>query len=58
MKKESSRARATLLKTKSSRVGAMLMKRKALELEQCHFYDGSAALFFSLRHFSHMSEIA
>jgi len=43
MKKESSGAGATLMKTKSSRAGAMFMKRAA-EPELRHFYDGSAAL--------------
>jgi len=40
------RAGATLMKTKSSRVGAgvMFMKRRAPKLELCHFYDCSAAL--------------
>jgi len=33
MKKKSSRARATLMKTKSSGAGAMSMKRRAPELE-------------------------
>jgi len=46
MKKESSgaRARATLIKAKSSGAGAMFMKRRAPEPELCHFYDGSAAV--------------
>jgi len=46
MKKVSSGARATLMKTKSfgDGVGAMFMKRKAPEPELCHFYDGCAAL--------------
>jgi len=30
------------MKSKSFGAGAMFMKR-ALELEQCHFYDGSTA---------------
>jgi len=33
------------MKTKSSRAGAMFMKRRAPEL--CHFYDGSATLKYS-----------
>jgi len=46
MKKESSGTGVTLIKTMSSGagVGAMFMKRKALEPELCHFYDGFAAL--------------
>jgi len=36
---------ATLMKTKSSRAGAMFMKGRAPEL--CHFYDGSTALIFT-----------
>jgi len=46
MKKESSGAGVTVMKTKSSgaRVRAMFMKRRALEPELCHFYDGFAAL--------------
>jgi len=46
MKKESSGAGATLMKTKTSeaRAGAMFMKTRAPKLELCHFYDGSAAL--------------
>jgi len=43
MKKESSRAGATLVKSKSSGAGAMFMKLTP-EPELCHFYDGSAAL--------------
>jgi len=35
--KESSKAGVRLMKTKSARAGAMFMKRRALELEQCHF---------------------
>jgi len=34
------------MKTKSSIARAMFMKRRALESEPCHFYDGSAALLF------------
>jgi len=37
-------AGATLMKTKNSGYGAMLMKRRAPDPELCHFYDGSAAL--------------
>jgi len=46
MKKESSGSgsEATLMKTKSSGAGAMFMKRRASELELCHFYDGSVTL--------------
>jgi len=44
MKKESSGAGATLMKTKISGAGAMFMKRRAPESELCHFYDGSAAV--------------
>jgi len=43
MKKESSRAGATLMKTKSSGVRAMFMKRRAQEPELCHFYNSSEA---------------
>jgi len=32
------------MKTKSSGSGAMFMKRRAPELELCHFYDGFTAL--------------
>ena len=32
------------MKTKSSGAGAMFMKRRALEPELYHFYDGSTAL--------------
>jgi len=41
--------RSTLIKSMSSGAGAgaMFMKRKAPEPELYHFYDGSAALFFS-----------
>jgi len=42
MKKESSGA--TLMKTKRSRARAIFQKRRAPKLEQCHFYDSSAAL--------------
>jgi len=42
MRKESSGAGATAMKTKSSGAGAMFMKKRAPKL--CHFYDGSAAL--------------
>jgi len=44
MKKESSGAGDTLMKTKSSGAGVMFMKRRAAEPELYHFYDGSAAL--------------
>jgi len=47
MKEESTGTRAAYMKTKSSRAGAMLMKRRAPELEQCHFYNGSATLVIS-----------
>ena len=42
------RSRSTLIKSKSSGAGAgaMFMKRKAPVPVLCHFYDGSAALFF------------
>jgi len=43
MKNGSSRAGATLMNSKSCGAGAMFMKTKALELEQCDFYDSSAA---------------
>jgi len=48
MKKESSGAGATLMKTRTSeaRAGAIFMKTSAPEPEMCHFYDGSAALIF------------
>jgi len=44
MKKESSGAGATLMKTKSSGSGAMFMRRRTAEPELRHFYDGSAVL--------------
>jgi len=46
MKKESSEAGATHMKTKSPGVGggAIFMKRRDLEPELCYFHDGSAAL--------------
>jgi len=44
MTKESSRAGATLMKPKSSGVGAMFVNKRAAELELCHFYNGSTAL--------------
>jgi len=46
MKKESSGAGATVMKTNHSGDGAgtMFMNRRAPEPELCHFYDGSAAL--------------
>jgi len=48
MKKESSEAGATHMKTKTLGAGggggAMFMKRRSPEPEQCHFHDGSAAL--------------
>jgi len=46
-KKESSGAGATLMKTKSSRAGAMFINEKAPEAKLCHFYDGSAALTYA-----------
>jgi len=50
MKIDSSGAGATLMKIKSSgaEAGTMFMKRRAPEPEQCHFYDGSAALVTSM----------
>ena len=44
MEKESSRAGATLMKTKNAEVGAMFIKRRAPEPKLCHFYDGFATL--------------
>jgi len=44
MKKESSGARVTLMKTKGSGVGAMFMKRTSPEPELCPFYNGSTVL--------------
>jgi len=44
MKKESSRAGATLMKSKSSVAGAMFTKRRTPDPEQCHFYNGSVDL--------------
>jgi len=44
MKKESSGAGAAVMKTTSSGAGAMFMKRRALELDLCHFHNGSIAL--------------
>jgi len=50
MIKESSGAGATLMKTKSSGAGAgaMFIKRRAPELELCHFCAGSAALVLAI----------
>jgi len=49
MKKETFAAGATQMKTKRNSIaGDMFMKRRALEPELCHFYDGSAALVCSL----------
>jgi len=45
MKKESSGAGATLIKTRSSGAGAMFMKRRAPEPELCHFHDGELCHF-------------
>jgi len=47
MKKKSCGAGAILMKTNNSGAGAMSMKRRALELELCHFYDGSTGLLAS-----------
>jgi len=49
MKRESSGAGITVMKTKSSGAGtgAMFMKRRPPEPQQCHFYEGSAALVAS-----------
>jgi len=50
MKEEGYKAGATLMKTKSSRAGTMLMKRRAPEPELRHFYDSSTALVFIMIH--------
>ena len=49
MKRESSGAGITVMKTKSSGAGtgAMFMKIRPPEPQQCYFYEGSAALVAS-----------
>jgi len=46
MKKEL-RSRTALMKTKSSRAGAMFVNEKAPEAKLRHFYNGSASLTYA-----------